>query len=161
MMTKELGATWQDNFLEFDQIPFAAASIGQVHKAKLLDGTVVAVKVQYPGVKQSITSDLSNLKALILLSNFLPKGLYLENTIRVAQKELIWECDYKRELDCMERFGLLLQNDKYLKVPRVFRNISTEKVLVSEFVPGFPIGKATSLPQHKRDQVRIVIQNNL
>ena len=109
-MTSQFSHSWEDQFKEFTHIPFAAASIGQVHKAILHDGREVAVKIQYPGVAKSINSDLNNLKTLLLVSNLLPPGLYLENTIKVAQRELALECDYVREADCMKRMKTYLES---------------------------------------------------
>jgi aarF domain-containing kinase len=88
----QLGDNWRSKFLEFDVVPIAAASVGQVHKAKLLDGTAVAVKIQYPGVAESIESDLQNLKALVNMTSLLPPGLFLDNIIKVASSELALEC---------------------------------------------------------------------
>jgi aarF domain-containing kinase len=96
-MASELGAEWRDRFLTFDDKPFSAASIGQVHRATTLGGSDVVVKVQYPGVAESISSDLGYLRSLLTASSFLPKGLFLDNTIKVASSELAWECDYLRE----------------------------------------------------------------
>jgi aarF domain-containing kinase len=72
----ELGSAWRFRFREFHDKPIAAASIGQVHKAVLKDGTIVAVKVQYPGVAQSIGSDLANLKTLVTMTNLVPRVIY-------------------------------------------------------------------------------------
>lgn len=91
-LVSHLGTEWRSRFLEFDDIPIAAASIGQVHKAKLLDGTPVAVKIQYPGVAESIESDLQNLQTLVNVTNLLPPGLFLDNIIKVASTELTLEC---------------------------------------------------------------------
>ena len=90
-----LGADWQQQFQEFNEIPIAAASIGQVHQAKLLDGTDVAVKIQYPGVAESIESDLQNLKRLVDMTGLLPPGLYIDQIIKVANAELKEECKYR------------------------------------------------------------------
>ena len=126
-----------------------------MHKATLKDGQEVAVKVQYPGISLSIRSDLANLKSLLNLGSLLPKGLYLDNTIRVAASELEAECDYIREADSMVQFAALL--DRYglvdLKVPRVFQQHCSKNVLVSEFCNGFPIGEGVQLSQTKRDQL--------
>lgn len=97
VMASELGPDWKSKFQVFNEKPFSAASIGQVHRAITLDGKDVVVKVQYPGVAESISSDLGYLRSLLTASSFLPKGLFLDNTIRVAEKELGWECDYIRE----------------------------------------------------------------
>jgi aarF domain-containing kinase len=83
-MKNELGLNWRDNFKNFDPIPIAAASIGQVHSAVLSKPPYlpVAIKVQYPGVAASIDSDLNNLRTLVIVSNLLPKGLYLDNKLK-------------------------------------------------------------------------------
>lgn len=157
VLTKELGPNWKDKFLEFCDIPFAAASIGQVHKATLHDGTNVAVKVQYPGVSESITSDLNNVKSFLKLGSLLPKGLYLENTIRVAKLELQMECDYEREADSMIKFAKLINESNFFSanfsIPKVFKELSTKRVLTSEFLPGFSIGEAVKCSQEVRNNV--------
>jgi len=96
LMDAELGEGWLDKYFEsFDLKPFAAASIGQVHYAVLKDGnnTRVAVKVQFPGVAESIDSDLNTLKRFLILGNFLPKGLFIEDLIKGIRNELKNECD--------------------------------------------------------------------
>lgn len=151
IMRSQLGPTWEtDHFSHFNHIPIAAASIGQVHSATLKSGLCVAVKIQYPGVAASISSDLDNLKTLILLGDFLPKGLYLDNTIRVARKELLIECDYIQELAHMQTFHKLISGNPelsaYFRVPKPIPELSTPSVLISEFVPGVPLGTIIDLP---------------
>ena len=77
--------------------PFAAASIGQVHEAVLQDGLKGAMKMQYTGIAHCIDADLDNCKMLIDLLGVFPRGLYLEELIKVTRGELHWECDYERE----------------------------------------------------------------
>lgn len=91
-LVDQLGPDWRKKFLEFSEVPIAAASIGQVHKAVLLDNSQIALKIQYPGVADSIQSDLANLKRLVQLTNLLPPGLYVDEIIRVAGSELAEEC---------------------------------------------------------------------
>lgn len=91
-LVSQLGEDWRSKIADFNYIPIAAASIGQVHKAILHDGTEVAMKIQYPGVAESIESDLQNLKAIVNVANFLPPGLFIDNIIKVASKELVEEC---------------------------------------------------------------------
>lgn len=88
----QFGADWESKLAEFDPVPIAAASIGQVHRAKLLDGRDVAMKIQYPGVAESIDSDLLNLKRLVNMTNLLPPGLFIDSIIKVAGTELAEEC---------------------------------------------------------------------
>lgn len=91
-LVSQLGEDWRSRLLEFDEVPLAAASIGQVHRARLLDGTEVAMKIQYPGVAESIDSDLNNLKRLVQMTNLLPPGLFVDKIIEVASVELKAEC---------------------------------------------------------------------
>ena len=131
----------------------------QVHRAFLKTGEQVAVKIQYPGVAESISNDLDNLKSILLFGNFLPKGLYLDNTIRVARVELSNECDYIMEAESMETFRALLVNKKELskfRIPLVYKSFSSRRVLTTEFVSGISIGETLHLPQQKRDEVTFV-----
>ena len=91
-MTAALGPSWSQNFASFDRIPFAAASIGQVHQAVLAESVSptgkeerVAVKVQFPNIANSIESDLGYIKLLLTAGKLLPKGLFLDKTISVGQ----------------------------------------------------------------------------
>ncbi|KAH7594756.1 ABC1 family [Nakaseomyces glabratus] len=139
VMTKELGDNWEAKFKSFDKIPIAAASIGQVHNGELLDGTKIVVKVQYPGVKDSIDSDLNNLLLLLTASRLLPKGLFLDKTVANARTELKWECDYIREAKALQRFELLLKDDPVFVVPHVYEEFTTENVLTMSRMEGTEI----------------------
>jgi aarF domain-containing kinase len=143
VMSKELGKTWRtDNFASFEDYPIAAASIGQVHKAILLNSyKPVAIKVQYPGVAGSIDSDLNNLMLLLTASRFLPEGLFLDKTIANARVELKWECDYLREAQSMETFEQFLRDDSAFTIPKVYHDVSTEHVLTMEYMKGTEITK--------------------
>jgi aarF domain-containing kinase len=155
-LEKELGADWQSKFQSFEETPIAAASIGQVHKAVAADGTVVAVKVQYPGVADSIDSDLNNLKRLLMFTNILPRGLYVDSAISVARKELTQECDYRYERESQVRMRELLADDpRNFYVPRVIDDLCTQRVFTSEFVSGFPVDKVIHLDQETRNAVAL------
>lgn len=95
MVRHELGDNWQSLFSKFDMKPFAAASIGQVHQAQLDDddGSLVAVKVQYPGVAESIESDIKNVLTIIKYANIFPEGLFIDHIMNYAKVELAWEVD--------------------------------------------------------------------
>ena len=137
----------------------AAASIGQVHRAVLKDDkhTSVVVKVQYPGVADSISSDLNNLKLLVGATNLLPPGLYIDEIIKVARGELSEECDYTTELESQRRYKESVERDITLStrayVPAVFPEISSRHILCSEYVEGIPIDKAASLSQGSRNAI--------
>lgn len=99
VLIEALGPDWEDNFKEFNRRPFAAASIGQVHKAQLQDGSWVAMKIQYPGVANSIDSDLNNLKRLMDYTGVFPKTMFLGDFIKNTRVELKEECDYVLEAE--------------------------------------------------------------
>lgn len=153
VLADNLGPNWRDLFSSFDDIPMAAASIGQVHGAVLKTGQPVAVKVQYPGVADSIDSDLSNLSILLTASRLLPRGLYLEKTIANARTELAWECDYLREAECGNRFRELLQDDTVFVLPKIYPEASGKHVLTMERLKGTAVTKIQSFTQDQRDWI--------
>ncbi|KAI8146127.1 ABC1 family-domain-containing protein [Fennellomyces sp. T-0311] len=151
VMAKELGKDWQSQFQKFDPVPIAAASIGQVHQATLPGGENVVIKVQYPGVRESIDSDLNNLMAILTFSNLLPRGMYLDNTIRVTKQELAWECDYVREANNTERYRALIGDDLRYKVPQVYKDLCSPNILVLERLQGRVLSKAVMENQGLRN----------
>uniref|UniRef100_A0A6G1SDG2 Chaperone activity of bc1 complex-like, mitochondrial n=1 Tax=Aceria tosichella TaxID=561515 RepID=A0A6G1SDG2_9ACAR len=141
VLSKELSPDWRSKFAEFSDRPFAAASIGQVHEAKLHDGRPVAVKIQYPGVDTSIDSDIKALTSLLRVWDFLPKGLYIENLIQSARQDLALEVDYLNEATQSKKFRQLVGNSKGLVVPEVIEELSTRRVLVNELMNGVAVDK--------------------
>jgi aarF domain-containing kinase len=83
-MKRELGNDWRTRFKEFSEKPFAAASIGQVHRAVALDGQRLAIKIQYPGVASGIDADIDNLISILNLGGLLPKGMFLQEFVAVS-----------------------------------------------------------------------------
>jgi aarF domain-containing kinase len=155
VLSANLGPEWRNLFSSFEEKPLAAASIGQVHSAVLKSsGAKVAVKVQYPGVADSIDSDLNNLAVLLTASRLLPKGLFLDKTIANARTELAWECDYIREAECGHRFEQLLadETDVFL-VPKVYPEASGRQVLTMEFMEGIGVTRVKSFSQEQRDWI--------
>jgi len=150
---------WESHyFQQFDWTPIAAASIGQVHKATLKSGKEVAMKVQYPGVANSIESDLNNMSMLISMFGFTPKGLFMDKILKVGREELLVECDYNLERQNQERFRQLLLSDDGLQaakfvVPTVIPELCTEQILTTEFAPGGNIDKVSQLPQEERNRI--------
>lgn len=156
-LVSELGPDWETQFEHFSPKPIAAASIGQVHQATLLDGREVAVKVQYPGVANSIDSDLKNLKALVAMVGILPSGLYIDQIIKVVGSELRAECDYRREAEAQARYRDLILHDgelsKHCSVPVVIPSLSAERLITTEFVRGIPLDQVASLDQGTRNAI--------
>ncbi|XP_072954942.1 protein ABC transporter 1, mitochondrial [Typha angustifolia] len=153
VLDAELGPDWSSNLRSFDYEPLAAASIGQVHRAVMKDGLEVAMKIQYPGVADSIESDIENVRLLLSYTNLIPKGLYLDRAIKVAKEELSRECDYLLEARNQKQFRDMLSNTEGFYVPLVIDKISSRKVLTTELVPGIPIDKVALLSQETRNYV--------
>lgn len=152
VLDAELGTDWSKKLTSFDYEPIAAASIGQVHKATK-DGMEVAMKIQYPGVADSIESDIENVKLLLDYTNLIPKGLFLDRAIKVAKVELSRECDYELEAANQKQFRSLLSDAEGFYVPLVVDDLSCKRVLSTEFVSGIPIDKVASLNQETRNYV--------
>lgn len=155
VLATNLGPEWRDLFDGFEEKPIAAASIGQVHRATLKsNGARVAVKIQFPGVADSINSDLDNLGILLTATKLLPKGLYLNKTIDNARTELGWECDYERELRCAQRYrDLLAAEDDIFLVPKIYPEASGKQVLTMEFMDGVGVTRVKSFTQEQRDWI--------
>ncbi|KAK7409694.1 hypothetical protein QQX98_008137 [Neonectria punicea] len=155
VLAANLGADWRELYSDFEEKPIAAASIGQVHKAVLKsNGQCVAVKIQFPGVADSINSDLDNLGILLTATKLLPKGLYLNKTIDNARLELGWECDYLREAECATRYKELLgaQQDVFL-VPAVYSEASGKQVITMDWMDGTGVTRISSFTQEQRDWI--------
>ncbi|KAJ7191652.1 ABC1-domain-containing protein [Mycena pura] len=156
-----LGPEWASSFASFERVPFAAASIGQVHAATLVATASptgaparVAVKIQFPNIANSIASDLGYIRMLLTAGRLLPKGLFLERTMQVMKEELADECDYMREARFLRKFGTYLGGDARFKVPWVWDQ-STARVLVMEHVEGTSVGEwdVGQLEQRDRDEI--------
>ena len=138
VLGREYGTGWRDRFLEFDEEPVAAASIGQVHRVSTPDGRALVLKIQYPGVARSIDSDVDNLAMLLRWLNFLPVELDIDGLMTEAKRQLRVEADYLQEADHAERFFALLEGDPGLVVPRIHRDLTTRRILAMDFMEAEP-----------------------
>ncbi|MBT8413234.1 MAG: AarF/ABC1/UbiB kinase family protein [Boseongicola sp.] len=156
-LKKVLNAHWPENWLRsferFDVRPIAAASIGQVHRARLKSGEELAIKVQYPGVAESIDSDVANVGMLMRMSGLLPSGFDLAPYLEEARKQLHEETDYQREGEHLSRFGTLLEADTRFVVPKLDARWATPGILAMSYVSGTPIEDARHAPQGVRDKI--------
>ncbi|MFT7219419.1 MAG: putative unusual protein kinase regulating ubiquinone biosynthesis (AarF/ABC1/UbiB family) [Candidatus Azotimanducaceae bacterium] len=156
-LKRVLAKQWPDNWLEsfksFDMSPIAAASIGQVHRARLIDGRNLAIKVQYPGVAISIDSDVDNIGVLIKLSGLLPKGFELAPYLQEVRDQLHGETNYASEADHLRRFHGLLADSPHFVVPGIHEDWSTPSILAMEYVPGISIEEVATFSQEERDQI--------
>lgn len=151
VLVAEWGADWRRRFARFEATPIAAASIGQVHRAMLPDGRLLAIKVQYPGIAASIDADVDNVASLLRLSGLLPATLDIAPLLAGAKRQLREEADYRREAAQMVRYRDLLADDPAFVVPAPMAELSGERVLAMEFVAGQSIEALHHAPQATRD----------
>ncbi|CAD51273.1 ABC1 family [Plasmodium falciparum NF54] len=154
VLKKEIGEDYEKKFDYFNYEPFASASIGQVHDAIINKKKKVAVKIQYPGVYESIDSDIKNLLFINQYTNLILKNLYIENLCNVIQKELKCECDYINEAKYYALFKNIFKNSKYFYVPSIYPEYITKHVLVTSYVNGITLDEVSKkLPQPIRDSI--------
>lgn len=157
VLTAAWGPDWLRRFQRFEVRPLAAASIGQVHRALTRDGRDLAIKVQYPGVRRSIDSDVTNVGALLRLSGLVPRGLDLDALLAEARRQLHEEADYPREGACLRRFGALLEEAPDFRVPALAPDLTTDCVLAMSHEPGHPVEDLVTAPQEERDRVATLL----
>ncbi len=133
----ETGKNPEEVYVDFEREPFAAASLGQVHRARLKTGERVAVKIQYPGIDRSIDSDFANLKAMLSTIR-LSREQYGEvwDAVEEVRSHFHREVDYVQEADTIEEFRRLLRDRDEVRIPRVYRDLSSRRVLTLEFIEG-------------------------
>jgi len=149
------GDDWLKHFKYFDVRPFAAASIGQVHKATLKSGEVVAIKVQFPGVKQSIDSDLATLKFIMKTSGMLPENFPLEHYLSQCGDLLKRETNYELEAENINLFSGFLNGSKVIHVPKVYNKLSTDQTLTMSFLEGRELSNIMEFDQSVRDEISL------
>jgi predicted unusual protein kinase regulating ubiquinone biosynthesis (AarF/ABC1/UbiB family) len=153
VLNAQLQDGWLKSFKKFDVRPIAAASIGQVHRAQLKDGRDMAMKIQYPGVANSIDSDVANVGVLIRMSGLLPKGFELAPYLEEGRKQLHEETDYVREGAQLMRFQNLLADAPQFVVPALHKDWCTPDILAMDYVAGIAIEDAKNHTQTVRDRI--------
>jgi len=144
IVERELGKPLDAVFSDFATEPVAAASLAQVHRATLIDGTPVAVKVQYSDIEDIVHTDLANLRRLCrVYERFDPQPLELLPLLTELTTHLGYELDFVREADSADRVRELFADDEFVVVPKIYREFSTSRLLTMEFVDGIkPDAKA-------------------
>ena len=153
----EYGEPIEQVFHTFDPVPIAAASIGQVYKARLKDGRDVAVKVQYPGVAQAVRADMQNLGIILRLMKMVAPGLDPKAMGDEIRSRIDEELDYELEAQNQRTVARLYRNHPFIVVPAVITQLSHEKVIVSEFVQGRGFEELKQLPQAERDRLGEIV----
>lgn len=139
VLESELGVPMEEVFSEFQEEPVASASIGQVHRARLRNGDAVAVKVQRPGIADTVKSDIILMKYLAKLANDRVPGLRYYNLPGIVaefERAIRKELDYHQEANNVERFRAMFMDDETVYAPYVYREYSTGRVLTMEYMDG-------------------------
>lgn len=153
VLEREWGNDWSRYFDRFTFTPAAAASIGQVHHAVTTDGLELAIKVQYPGVKDSIDSDVDNVAALLRISGLLPSSVDLTSILNEAKEQLHAEANYQQEQDWLDRYADRLGEDTHFLLPKSYAALTTPHVLAMTWVAGDPIESLVHGSQDLRNRV--------
>ncbi len=152
-LVEAYGEDWEDSFQGFDYTPLAAASIGQVHRAYTVDGDEIVLKVQYPGVADTVDSDVDNIARLLRVSGLLPARMDISLLLDDAKAQLHDEADYLKEAKFLAAFGDMLAADERFIVPRLIPELTRRNVLAMSYVEGGAIEDIIHCPQAERDRV--------
>lgn len=152
VLNKAWGNQWHDQFTRFSFTPAAAASIGQVHRATR-NGLDLAIKVQYPGVRESIDSDVDNVATLFRISGLLPSTVEMTGILNEAKKQLHAEADYQREQRWLTRYAEQLGEGSMFILPKPHVDLTTPEVLVMTWVEGEPIESLSNASESLRNQI--------
>jgi len=152
VLNEHWGEGWDRHFTRFSFTPMAAASIGQVHAAEDQVGCRLAIKVQYPGVRRSIASDVDNVASLLRLSGLLPKSLDIQPLLDEAKRQLNEEADYRVEAAHLTSFRRLLADRPEFLLPVVREELSNAHILAMSHVGGEPVESLNRAAQEERDR---------
>lgn len=159
VLGRAYGTGWEQRFARFDETPIASASIGQVHRARTIDGRELALKVQYPGVARSITSDVDNVATLLRLAQLLPLGVDVEEIAREAKRQLTQEADYLAEARFLEQYARLVADDPQIVLPKVHWDLTAARVMAMDYMDGVPLDSlGAETPQAVRDTLGSALQ---
>jgi predicted unusual protein kinase regulating ubiquinone biosynthesis (AarF/ABC1/UbiB family) len=146
------GEPLSEYFTEIEHEAFAAASIGQVHRAELLDGRKVAVKIQYPGIAEAMEADLRNAGTIVRLAKAIAPGLDAKAIAEEIRERMMEELDYEYEAQNQRIFSRAYRDHPFIYVPEVITRISRRRILVTEFVEGIGFDAIKELPHEERSR---------
>jgi predicted unusual protein kinase regulating ubiquinone biosynthesis (AarF/ABC1/UbiB family) len=147
----------EDVFVEFEEEPIAAASIGQVYRAKLANGRAVAVKVQYPGVNQAVRADMQNLGIILRLMKRVAPGLDVKAIGEEVRARIYEELDYELEAQNQRSMARIYRGHPFIVIPDVITRLSRERVIVQEYVVGRGFEELKRLPQDERNRIAEIV----
>ena len=163
VLGREYGKGWERRFEHFDLEPIAAASIGQVHQARSVDGRELALKIQYPGVARSIKSDVDNLAMALQALKLLPHDVDIRAIAAEAARQLHQEADYLAEAAFLDSYAAQVADEPRLVVPHAHGDLTTARILAMDYMAGEPLETLaeTGVPQGTRDAVGTLLEQLL
>ena len=156
-MAAELKLNWQENFINFDKNATKAASLGQVHKAVMLNKNVVACKLQYPDMESAVSADLSQLKMIFSIYQSYNKAIKTDEVYKEITDRLKEELDYIREKKLMNIFGNIFSDTEFVHVPKVVEGLSTKRLLTMSWLEGESILKY----KNEKKEIKNIIAKNM
>ena len=152
-MKAELGDNWEDQFLSFDREASFAASLGQVHKATMPNKENVACKLQYPDMASAVEADLGQLKIIFKIYSSYNKSIQIKEIYKEIEARLKEELDYRLEYKHLKVFNFIHQKNEYIKIPKVYEKISTNRLLVMQYLEGKKLIEYKNAPQKLRNDL--------
>ena len=153
VLDRNWGVGWQKHFKSFDVRPIAAASIGQVHRAKLKSGEEVAIKVQFPNMRRAIDGDVRTLASMVKTFGLTPENLDVDHYAALARDQLMAETDYLQEAENLRSFAQYLSGDQRYRIPTVIEQLCTSDVLVMSLEQGVELDTVRTWSMDARNNV--------
>jgi predicted unusual protein kinase regulating ubiquinone biosynthesis (AarF/ABC1/UbiB family) len=157
VLAEEWGSDPESVLAEIDHEPAAAASIGQVYRARTNEGRDVAVKVQYPGIADAVESDMRNVRMLAPVLRRMMPGLEVSDVLAELRERIVEECDYELEAASHRRVARFWRGHPFVVVPEVDTDLSRRRVLVSEWIEGAGFAEVTTRPDEVRDRYAQIV----
>ena len=152
-MKAELGEKWEKNFIDFDREASFAASLGQVHKAKLNNKEIVACKLQYPDMSSAVEADLNQLKIIFKIYSSYNKSIQIREIYKEIEARLKEELDYKLEHRHLKIFEYIHKKNTFIKIPKVNKKLSTQRLLIMEYLDGKKLIEYKNSSQKVRNEL--------
>ncbi len=150
-MANELGEDWTKFFLNFNTTASYAASLGQVHKAKLKNGDMVACKLQYPDMQSAVNADLNQFKLILNLFEKYNKAIKTKKIFSEIKDRLIEEIDYEDEIKNINIFEKIFKFDKSVNIPKIYRNSSTKRLITMTWLDGQSLDNILLISKNKKE----------
>ena len=150
-MENELGENWKNFFLDFNTSASYAASLGQVHKAKLKNGDLVACKLQYPDMQSAVNVDLNQLRIILNLFEKYNKAIKTKKIFLEIKDRLVEEIDYENEINNIKIFKKIFEFNKFVNIPKIYRNCSTKRLITMSWLEGQSLDEMLRYSKNKKN----------